>query len=69
MELSLERVVNALPNVSARIVAQFTGKFVSMLPVMGNVARLMSRSCHVAIESLFSWDKTLASYIIDSIFN
>ena len=67
LELCLERVVNALPNVSARIVAQFTGKIISMLPVMGNVVRLMSRSCHVAIESRFSWDKTLDTYIIDSI--
>ena len=35
----LSRVGNALPNVSARIVAQFTGKFLSLLPVMGKVIK------------------------------
>ena len=58
LELCLERVVNALPNVSARIVAQLTVKILYILPVMGYVVRLMSRSCHVAFEGRFSSNKT-----------
>lgn len=67
LENCLDRVLNALPNVSARIVAQFTGKIISMLPVMGNVVRLMSRACHMAIESRTSWDRKLDHVIVDSI--
>ena len=58
LELCLERVEYALPNVSARIVAQLTVKILYILPVMGYVVRLMSRSCHVAFESRFSSNKT-----------
>lgn len=53
LENCLDRALNALPDVSVRIVAQFT--------------RLMSRACHMAIESRTYWDRKLDHVIVDSI--
>ena len=38
-----------------------------MMPVMGNVVRLMTKRCHVAIESRHAWDSNLKRSNIDSI--
>lgn len=67
LEVCLQRVMGLLPYVSARMIAQMTGKIVSMLPVMGNIVRLMTRRCHVAIDKRVSWDKKLDKTALDSI--
>ena len=30
-----------------------------MMPVIGNIARLMTRHCYVVIENRLSWDSTI----------
>ena len=35
------------------------GKIISMMPVIGNIARLMTRHCYVVIENRLSWDSTI----------
>ena len=55
----LARVVSLLPRITARQLACFTGKIISMSPVMGNVVRLMTRRCYKAIESRSALDKVL----------
>lgn len=38
---------------------QFTGKVISMEPVIGNISRLMTRTCYEVIESRFAWDSLI----------
>ena len=53
---------NALDNfctLSARKLAQVTGRIISMSPVVGNITRLMTRYCYMCIENRVSWDSLL----------
>lgn len=52
-------VLNEFPHISARTLAQVTGKVISMSPVVGNVTRIMTKTCYIAIESRFTWDRVL----------
>jgi len=54
---SLRSIKSSLPLVSARSLAQCTGKLISMMPVVGNVARLMTRFLYREIVSRSSWDR------------
>ena len=57
-----EAILNVLenfPRVSARQLAQITGRIVSLLPVVGNVARLMTKFSLIEIEKRISWDAFL----------
>jgi len=56
---SLEKLLKLFPYISARQLAQFTGRVISMSPVMGNVTSLMTRHLYFAIESRRSWDSRL----------
>ena len=54
--VSLENILDKFPIISARQLAQFTGKIISMSPVMGNVTSLMTRHLYFAIENRKRWD-------------
>ena len=56
---SLEKVIKYFPRISARTLAQVVGKIISMCPVVGNVARIMTKFCYMAIERRLSWDRLL----------
>ena len=53
---SLESIMEKFPKFSARQLAQFTGKIISMSPVMGNVTSLMTRHLYFTIENRKRWD-------------
>ena len=55
----LEELFSYLPKVTARKLAQCVGKVISMMPVIGNIARLMTRRCYVIIENRTSWDSVV----------
>ena len=57
---SLSKLFSVLPRVTARKLAQCVGKVISMMPVIGNIARLMMRRCYVIIEQRESWDSVLS---------
>ena len=57
---SLSELFSVLPRVTARKLAQCVGKVISMMPVIGNIARLMTRRCYVIIEQRESWDSVLS---------
>ena len=57
--LSLNNVLNEFPYISARTLAQVVGRVISMSPVVGNVARIMTKFCYMAIETRLDWDKIL----------
>ena len=44
------------PRLTARSLAQITGRIISMSPVIGNVSRIMTRYCYLTIESRIGWD-------------
>ncbi|CAC5371828.1 unnamed protein product [Mytilus coruscus] len=48
-----------IPYISARNLAQVTGRIISMSPVIGNITRIMTRYCYMSIESRMSWDSYL----------
>jgi hypothetical protein len=48
-----------IPFLTGREIARLTGKIVSMMPVIGNVCKLMTKNLHRAIESRSSWDSVL----------
>jgi hypothetical protein len=56
---SLTCFFETFPRITARTLAQITGKIISMSPVIGNVSRLMTRYCYMAIVKRFSWDNLL----------
>lgn len=56
---NLADLFHRLPHITARQLAQFTGRIISMGPVIGNVSRLMTRKCYELIESRFSWDSLI----------
>jgi hypothetical protein len=45
--------------ITARNLAQVTGKIISMSPVIGNISRLMTRYCYMIIETRSAWDSLL----------
>ncbi len=49
-----------MPMVSARDLARCTGKIISMMPVIGSLARLMTRFLYCVITSRQSWDRVIA---------
>jgi hypothetical protein len=49
----------SFPRIKARTLAHITGKIISMSPVIGNLSRLMTRYCYMAIVKRFSWDTLL----------
>lgn len=56
---SINHLINIFPAFSARLLAQVTGKIISLSPVFGNLTRLMTRYCYMCIEQRFTWDKSL----------
>jgi hypothetical protein len=56
---TVSRLFEKLPKITARQLAQCTGKIISMGSVVGNVTRLMTRHCYMLIESRASWDNFL----------
>ena len=56
---NLEELFWYFPKVTARKLAQCVGKVISMMPVIGNIARLLTRRCYVIIENRVSWDSVL----------
>lgn len=56
---TLADIFHRLPKITARQLAQFTGKVISMGPVIGNISRLMTRKCYEVIESRFAWDSLI----------
>ncbi|VDI17418.1 Hypothetical predicted protein [Mytilus galloprovincialis] len=56
---SIHNVFREIPYISARNLAQVTGRIISMSPVIGNITRIMTRYCYMSIESRMSWDSYL----------
>ncbi|XP_053400756.1 uncharacterized protein LOC128557413 [Mercenaria mercenaria] len=52
----LKSLLNGLPFVTARNLAKVTGKIISMMAVIGNLSRLMTRFLYKEIETRHSWD-------------
>ena len=52
---SLHSVFDKFPCFTARFLVQVVGRVISMTPVIGNVARIMTKYCYMAIESIKSW--------------
>jgi hypothetical protein len=50
---------SSFPRVTARKLAQLSGKIVSMMPVLGNVALLQTKSFYQLIERRVSWDSVM----------
>ena len=64
-------ILKHLPNSSARKLAKLVGKVISLMPVIGNVARLMTRHLYKLIQNRVSWDRDLFIYdsqVLDEIF-
>ena len=59
LRCSLEKLFSYLPKVTARKPAQCVGKVISMMPVIGNIARLMTRRCYVIIKNRLHLDSVL----------
>lgn len=55
-QLTIQSLMVSLPIVSARALAVCAGKLISMIPVLGNIARLMTRFLYKEIENRHSWD-------------
>ena len=45
--------------ISARELASITGQIISMSSAVGNITRLLTESCYLAIEKISSWDNLL----------
>ncbi|XP_045208922.2 uncharacterized protein LOC123560830 [Mercenaria mercenaria] len=56
--LTLDTILNRIPLVTARLLAQCAGKIISLSPVFGNLTRLMTRYLYLEIETRKSWDGT-----------
>ncbi|XP_063446947.1 uncharacterized protein LOC134726472 [Mytilus trossulus] len=59
---SLNVILAKFPYVTARYLAQVVGRIISMTPVIGNVARIMSKFCYMEIESRIGWDIPITGY-------
>ena len=56
---TIDDIFSKLPNVSARKLAQCTGKIISMQAVVGNVSRLMTKFLYMYIETRSDWDRQM----------
>ena len=56
---ALQFIINSLPYCTARILARFCGKIISMKFVMGDIVQLKTRRLYFAIESRVSWDSRI----------
>lgn len=56
---SVSLILSEFPLITARNLAQVTGKIISMSPVIGNISRLMTRYCYMIIETRSAWDRLL----------
>ena len=60
------------PKTSARSIAKIVGKIISMMPVIGNVARLKTRYLYFMINNRLSWDNIFSisqyEFALDEIF-
>jgi len=56
---SLNSVFEISPRMSARTLAQITGRIISLSPVIGNISRIMTRYCYMSIENRSAWDAPL----------
>lgn len=54
--LQFSTLLSNMPFVTARILAQCTGKIMSLSPVFGNITRLMTRYLYMEIETRKSWN-------------
>ena len=68
----MKHISDFLPFVSARSLARLVGKIISLMPVVGNVSRLMTRNLYLIIQRRKSWDSLLnikdEQNVIDEIF-
>ena len=55
----MNHISDFLPFVSARSLARLVGKIISLMPVVGNVSRLMTRYLYLIIQSRKSWDSLI----------
>ena len=54
------------PKTTARSIAKIFGKIISMMPVIGNVARLKTRYMYSMINNRLSWDNIFSISQFDS---
>jgi hypothetical protein len=47
---SVSLILSEFPLITARNLAQVTGKIISMSPVIGNISRLMTRYCYMIMK-------------------
>lgn len=57
---SIHELLDYFPKLTARLLAQVTGRIISLSPVLGNITRLMTRFCYIVIESRTTWDSLLS---------
>lgn len=55
----IDAILNSQHSVSARTLSKVTGILISFSPVIGNIARLLTRYLHYAINVRDSWDKRM----------
>ena len=51
--------MSALKSCTARKLAALVGQIISMMPVIGDVARLKTRNCQIAVALANGWDETV----------
>jgi uroporphyrinogen-III decarboxylase len=56
---SVSLILSEFLLITARNLAQVTGKIISMSSVIGNISRLMTRYCYMIIETRSAWDSLL----------
>ena len=66
---SIDYINGKLPILTARDLARFAGKIISLMPVMGNVCKLMTKHMYKAIESRLSWESSLNIYLIPGVLD
>ena len=59
LRCNLIELISHLPKVIAKKLAKCVGKIILMMPVIVNIARLMTRRCYVVIENRLSSDSTV----------
>ena len=55
-----------VPKTIARSIAKMVSKIISMMPVIGNVARLKTRHMYSMIKNRLSWDNVFSILQFDS---
>ena len=56
LKKEISKICEFFPKTTARIIAKIVGKIISMMPVIGNVARLKTGYLYILIKSRKSWD-------------